>query len=115
MDRQTLRDWVHRYNEAGAVGLLSRKPPGVAPKLTTAQMQELRQVTLAGPDPERHDVTRWRYCDLQQEIACALWCGDLRTHGWQMGIHPVKLSITHKLHTDHYAEFDICLLISTEK
>ena len=30
MDRQTLRDWVHRYsyNEAGIHGLVSRKAPG---------------------------------------------------------------------------------------
>src|SRR4051795_12677427 len=28
MDRQTLRDWVHRFNEVGVAGLLSRRPPG---------------------------------------------------------------------------------------
>jgi transposase len=28
MDRQTLRDWVHRYNETGIDGLVSRRPPG---------------------------------------------------------------------------------------
>ena len=28
MDRQTLRDWVHRYNEAGPDGLSDRKSPG---------------------------------------------------------------------------------------
>ena len=28
MDRQTLRDWVHRYNAAGVDGLKSRKSPG---------------------------------------------------------------------------------------
>ena len=28
MDRQTLRDWVHRYNEAGIDGVVSRKPAG---------------------------------------------------------------------------------------
>ena len=37
MDRQTLRDWVHRYNEAGAEGLVSRPMSGVAPKLTRLQ------------------------------------------------------------------------------
>lgn len=31
MDRHTLRDWVHRYNEAGFDGLVSRKPPGGRP------------------------------------------------------------------------------------
>jgi len=27
MDRQTLRDWVHRFSEAGPSGLLDRKGP----------------------------------------------------------------------------------------
>jgi transposase-like protein len=29
MDRQTLRDWVHRYNAGGLRGLSNRRPPGV--------------------------------------------------------------------------------------
>jgi transposase len=69
MDRQTLRDWVHRYNEAGVDGLVSRKPPGAAPKLTAAQMAELRELVLAGPDPKTHKVIRWRCLDLCAEIA----------------------------------------------
>ncbi len=28
MDRQTLRDWVHRYNDAGIEGLSNRRSPG---------------------------------------------------------------------------------------
>ena len=28
MDRQTLRDWVHRYNEEGLAGLHDRRRPG---------------------------------------------------------------------------------------
>jgi transposase len=28
MDRQTLRDWVHRYNSEGLEGLSDRKPSG---------------------------------------------------------------------------------------
>src|ERR1700755_2481373 len=31
MDRQTLRDWVHRYNALGLAGLKSRRAPGRAP------------------------------------------------------------------------------------
>ena len=34
MDRQTLRDWVHRYNASGSAGLKSRLAPGRAPPLT---------------------------------------------------------------------------------
>ena len=51
MDRQTLRDWVHRYNEAGIEGLKSRKSPGREPYLTTPQMAELRELVIKGPDP----------------------------------------------------------------
>ena len=34
MDRQTLRDWVHRYNEGGVASLESRPSPGRTPLLT---------------------------------------------------------------------------------
>src|SRR5262252_8427345 len=32
MDRQTLRDWAHRYNEKGPEGLINGKAPGPRPK-----------------------------------------------------------------------------------
>lgn len=69
MDRQTLRDWVHRYNEAGISGLLARKPDGRPPTLNPAQMAELREVVVAGPDPVAHQVIRWRCVDLRAEVA----------------------------------------------
>jgi transposase len=68
MDRQTLRDWVHRYNEAGVAGLASRAPPGPRPKLTAAQMRELHDLVVAGPDPKVHKVVRWRCVDLRGEV-----------------------------------------------
>ncbi len=37
MDRQTLRDWVHRFNAAGPDGLLDNWSKGRAPRLSTAQ------------------------------------------------------------------------------
>ena len=69
MDRQTLRDWVHRYNEAGVEGLVSRTPPGPTPKLTSPQMQELYDLVIAGPDVAVHHVIRWRCIDLRAEVA----------------------------------------------
>ena len=60
MDRQTLRDWAHRYNEEGVGGLASRKAPGATAELTAAQMAELRNLVLAGPNPEVDKVVRWR-------------------------------------------------------
>lgn len=69
MQRQTLRDWVHRYNAAGIDGLKSRKSPGAAPSLTEAQMAELKTMVVTGPDPAVHGVVRWRCQDLQAEVA----------------------------------------------
>ena len=41
MDRQTLCDWVHRYNDEGVDGLKTRLPPGRVAFLTEPQMAEL--------------------------------------------------------------------------
>ena len=46
MDRQTLRDWVHRYNGEGVEGLKSRSSPGRAPALSEQQMAELRELVI---------------------------------------------------------------------
>jgi transposase len=68
MDRQTLRDWVHRYNNNGIAGLKSRRAPGRPPSLTPLQKAELLDLVIAGPDPEVHGVVRWRCVDLRVEI-----------------------------------------------
>jgi transposase len=65
MDRQTLRDWVHRFNDTGPDGLINRKAPGATPKLTAEQVAELSRIVAAGPDPERDGVVRWRCLDLK--------------------------------------------------
>jgi transposase len=69
MDRQTLRDWVHRYNEIGVEGLKSRCAPGPAPVLSAEQMACLRDWVVEGPDPATHKVVRWRCVDLRAEVA----------------------------------------------
>lgn len=68
MTRQTLRDWVHHYNAEGVEGLRSGAGPGRPPFLTKARMEELREIVLKGPDPERHAVIRWRCADLCEEV-----------------------------------------------
>jgi len=68
MDRQTLRDWVHRYNEMGIPGLKSRRRPGRTALLTPLQKAELLDLVTAGPDPEINGVVRWRCVDLQAEV-----------------------------------------------
>src|SRR5258705_829850 len=68
MDRQTLRDWVHRYNAAGLTGLRNLKSPGAGSKLTARQQAELAELVEAGPDPAVHGVVRWRRVDLRDEL-----------------------------------------------
>jgi transposase len=69
MDRQTLRDWVHRYNADGVAGLISRVSAGPAPVLNEAEMAELRTLVLNGPDPATDEVVRWRCIDLRDKVA----------------------------------------------
>jgi len=68
MDRQTLRDWVIRYNEEGISGLLDRRRPGRRPRLKPEHLAELKVLVEEGPKVEVHGVARWRCVDLQAEI-----------------------------------------------
>jgi len=69
MDRQTLRDWVHRFNVAGPDGLLDNWTEGPKPRLSIEQMGELAAIVEAGPDREIDGVVRWRRVDLKRVIA----------------------------------------------
>ncbi len=68
MDRQTLRDWAHRYNAAGLAGLKNRKAPGRPSRLNAAQKAERAAVVEKGPDAEKDGVARWRCADLKRRI-----------------------------------------------
>jgi transposase len=68
MDRQTLRDWVHRYNAQGLAGLENRKGRGRPSRLTTEQKAELAALVESGPDTEQDGVVRWRCADLKRRI-----------------------------------------------
>jgi transposase len=69
MDRQTLRDWVHRFNASGPDGLLDSWTEGPKPRLSEEQMAAFGQIVEAGPDRERDGVVRWRRIDLKRVIA----------------------------------------------
>lgn len=70
MDRQTLRDWVHRYNEKGLAGLVNQPNVGAPPrKLSPGQEAEVAKWVREGPKLEEHKVVRWRLVDLRDEIA----------------------------------------------
>jgi transposase len=64
MDRQTLRDWVIRFNDQGLEGLRDRPKSGRPTWLAEGQLASLRALVLRGPDPERDGVSTWRAKDL---------------------------------------------------
>ena len=88
MDRQTLCDWVHRYNAAGVAGLTTSPRCGRPPALNEAQMAELKEMIIQGPDPETDGVVRWRYIDLRGRI----------TEHFSVTFHPRSVArLLHKL------------------
>ena len=64
MDRQTLRDWVIRFNEQGPDGLINIPSPGAPAKLDEEHKAFLARIVDEGPTPAIHGVVRWRACDL---------------------------------------------------
>ena len=68
MDRQTLRDWVIRFNEQGPDGLINVPSPGVPPKLKQEHKALLARLVEDGPLPAIHGVVRWRACDLIMQL-----------------------------------------------
>lgn len=91
MDRQTLRDWVHRYNEAGVAGLSDHRAPGRQPYLSAAQLREVAQWVTDGPDPQTDRVVRWRCADLRDRIAARF---DVHLHERTIGKILKKLNFS---------------------
>src|SRR4029077_2414241 len=54
MDRQTLRDWVIRFNEQGPDSLINIPSPGVPPKLNARHKAFLARIVEEGPIPAIH-------------------------------------------------------------
>ena len=67
MDRQTLRDWVHRFNEHDLDGLKDRHGGGIPRALNEEQTTWIMTKVAEGPVPEKDGLVRWRVLDL-----CAL-------------------------------------------
>lgn len=68
MDRQTLRDWVHRFNASGPEGLVDQWSSGPTSRLSPEQQAELATIVEKGPDRAVDGVVRWRRVDLQRVI-----------------------------------------------
>ena len=72
MDRQTLRDWVLRYNAEGIGGLCNRMAGGPKPRLTPEQEALVADLVRKGPDPAVDGVVRWRRVDLAERSVGAM-------------------------------------------
>ena len=69
MDRQTLRDWVHRYNKAGLDGLADRARSGRPASLSWVEQGKVASWVEQGAEPARDGVVRFRRIDLRDRIA----------------------------------------------
>lgn len=65
MDRQTLRDWVHRFNAGGVEGLRDLPHTGCPRKLDESGRKKLCARVEQGPDPLTDGLVRWRRVDLK--------------------------------------------------
>lgn len=64
MDRQTLRDWVHRFNDEGIDGLKDRQAGAPPRKLNAEQEDAILSLIEMEPIPDVHGCVRWRLVDL---------------------------------------------------
>ncbi len=69
IDRQMLRDWMHRYNEEGLAGLADRHSK-FGPKrfLSPEQETAVAEWVWRGPNLAEDGVMRWRRADLARAI-----------------------------------------------
>ena len=65
---QTLRDWVHRYNEFGPEELNDRPKSGRKVFLDEGQLKVVSDWLEKGPDPETDGLVRWRVQDIKNKI-----------------------------------------------
>ena len=69
MDRQTLRDWVIRFNQAGVEGWSDRARNGRPSFLTDGRLATLQAWVLRGPNSERDGRSSWTAKDLWRRVA----------------------------------------------
>src|SRR5271169_4258646 len=69
IDRQTLCDWVHRYNESGLEGLADRTRSGRPASLSWVEQGKVASWVEEGANLARDGVVRFRRADLRDRIA----------------------------------------------
>src|ERR1700734_1392967 len=92
MDRQTLSDWVHRFNASGPEGLIDNRTEGPKSRLLREKLAQFAKVVEASPDREKDDIVRWRRVDLKRVIAERV---GVDFHPRYAGKLPKKLGLSH--------------------
>ena len=93
MDRQTLRDWVLRYNAHGIDGLADRWNGGRPPTFTAQEQAEIVEIVLKGSDPETTGISAYTLEDLV--AICEARFGK-RMHPWSLGRLLKKLGLSRQ-------------------
>ena len=93
MDRQTLRDWVLRYNAFGIDGLVDRWNGGRPPTFTFDEQAEIVEIVLKGSDPETTGISAYTLEDLA--AICEERFGK-RMHPWSLGRLLKKLGLSRQ-------------------
>ena len=104
MDRQTLRDWVVRYNAHGVDGLADRWGDGRPPMFTPEEQAELMRIVLAGPDPEASGLSAYTLEDLAG--ICEQRFGK-RMHPWALGRLLKRLGFSRQKTTPSHPQKDL--------
>jgi len=66
MERQSLRDWVHRFNAEGVEGLRDRPHKGRPRRMHKGIEEAFCKRVDKGPDANTDKLVRWRRVDLQE-------------------------------------------------
>lgn len=93
MDRQTLRDWVLRYNADGIDGLADRWNGGRPPRFTPKEQAAIVEIVLAGPDVEASGLSAYTLEDLAK--ICEERFGKCM-HPWSFGRLLKKLGLSRQ-------------------
>ena len=92
MDRQTLRDWVHRYNAECVDGLKDRGGRRVKQYLSPDQLAQVETWVNDDPDPEQDGVMRWRRKDLACKTEATF---GTKLHERTVGTYLARLGFRH--------------------
>ena len=89
--RQTLRDWIERFNDGGVAALATLTSPGRPRLLTPKQDEELYKIAVKGPDLDKDGVVRWRCVDLVKQSVSRFNVPEVHPSTMAKWLHRLRL------------------------